>query len=174
MSRFRLANLESIADVWGVSVGDDDSAPQAPLRVQFERSSEELLAREPTESKLVGHADGMIVQREQVPGPGWQLGPAEYTRLLRQIKLSNPTSDIFGGHYSRVGMPWNVPVSPTSLAQGIRGDIDAGLDGSLVFEMPLMVGRCASAYDSCDEGIFHQRRGPLAKGFDAMLFWSAP
>ena len=45
----------------GVSVGDGDSAPQGPLRVEFERSSEELLAREPTESKLVGHADGMIV-----------------------------------------------------------------------------------------------------------------
>ena len=42
--------------------------------------------------------------------------------------------------------------------------------------MPLMVGRCRSAQDACDEGIFHQRRLPAPKrpsaaDYNGVLYW---
>ena len=162
------------SDVFGVALGDVEAAPVAPHAVSFSSSGAPgLIAREPTEARLTGHADGMVVQREQVPGPGWQLPSAGYRELMGLLLRSNPSSQIFGGHYSRLGMPWEDPVSPASLSQGIRDDVAVGLAGSLVFEMPLMVGRCRSTFDSCDEGIFHQRKLPAAEAtpFNALLFW---
>ena len=95
------------SDVFGVALGDVEAAPVAPHAVSFSSSGAPgLIAREPTEARLTGHADGMVVQREQVPGPGWQLPSAGYRELMGLLLRSNPSSQIFGGHYSRLGMPW--------------------------------------------------------------------
>jgi hypothetical protein len=53
--------------VFGVSLDTSHPAPN-PDAVQFSKSGgAELLAREPTESTMIGHAEGMIFQRQQDP-----------------------------------------------------------------------------------------------------------
>ena len=164
--------------VYGATIVDQSGTegPLSPLHVAYESKGKGILARQPTEASLVGRSEAMIVQRSQNPQD--MLPIADYALLMRSVKDANPIAQVYGGHYSRRGLIWDQPVSPTALAAGIRTDISVGLAGSLVWEMPLMVGRCRSRFDSCDEGVFHQRQleppSPHHHGpplYNARLFW---
>jgi hypothetical protein len=69
-----------------------------------------------------------MVQRAQSPAD--QLGIADYSMLMSLTKDSNPQSRIFGGHYSRCGEPWSLPVSASALSAGLAADRKIGLAGS--------------------------------------------
>ena len=103
-----------------------------------------------------------------------------YSKLVSLVKNASPKAAVFGGHYSRLGMPWDQPTSAKALSAGIQADKQAALAGAMVFDMPLMVSRCRSEYDQCDRGIFHQRQlgqaAAAAKGggapkYNGLLFW---
>ena len=163
--------------VYGVSV--DGHSPQHSGWTFSTSGGDELLARRPTEASLIGHAEGMIVQRQQ--DPSFMLPTEGYVELMQLVQRSNQGSSVFGGHYSRLGMPWTTPTSSTALSQGLAADRRVkGLAGSMVFEMPLMVGRCRSKYDACDRGIFSGPRQlttakdngtVLPASYNGMLFW---
>jgi hypothetical protein len=112
------------------------------------------------------------VQRAQNPAD--QLSTADYVKLLTLIKNNNPDVRVFGGHYSRLGEPWTIPVSSHSLREGLMADREIGLAGSMVFDMPLMMSQCRSSFDACDSGIFHPRKLSTSMrklGYDGLLFW---
>ena len=46
---------------------------------------------------------------------------------------------MYRGHYSKLGMPWSLPVSAQALSAGLEADKQhvKGLAGSMVFEMPV-------------------------------------
>ena len=164
--------------VYGIALVDQAGTvgPLAPVSVQYESQGSGVIAREPTESRIVGHSDAMIVQRTQ--NPSGQLSTANYSLFMRTVKSANPTAKVMGGHYSRLGLQWDQPVSPVALHAGIQADVATGLAGSLVWEMELLVGRCRSRFDSCNEGVFSERHLPApsshqhgAPDYNAVLFW---
>ena len=164
--------------VYGIVLVDQAGTvgPVAPVSVQYESQGSGIIARKPTESLIVGHSDAMIVQRTQ--NPSEQLSTANYSLFMRTLKSVNPTTKVMGGHYSRLGLQWDQPVSPVALHAGIQADVAEGLAASLVWEMELLVGRCRSRFDSCNEGVFSERHLPApsshqhgAPDYNAVLFW---
>ena len=158
--------------VFGVSLNGDDKVTP-PLNVEYVKTGDVgVMSRQPTEAIITGHSEAMIFHRAQDPAD--QLSTPEYTKLLSLVKNSNPRARVFGGHYARLGEPWTKAVSSTSLRDGLGADRTIGLAGSLIFQMPIMAGRCRSMYDTCNEGIFHQRQLPKSHSglkYNGVLFW---
>ena len=63
----------------------------------------------------------MIVQQTQDPSA--MLPTDDYKLLMCSIKQGNPASKIYGGHYSRMGLRWDLPVS-------------ASMGGKVIFMRP--------------------------------------
>jgi hypothetical protein len=103
--------------VFGVSLSEDNTVTP-PLDVAYATfGGAGVMARQPTEAIISGHSEAMIVQRAQSPVD--QLSSSDYAELLTLVKSSNPDTRVFGGHYSRLGEPWTVLVSPTALREGL-------------------------------------------------------
>jgi hypothetical protein len=148
--------LDRLSYVWGVSLKTESGAELVKQdSATYYTTASTLLAAATDEYAVVaGHCDAMIAMTSQDPAAYQDADTYKDLMADAQAKAKESGVEVWAGHYSRRGLLWSNPASPTDLGEMIASDKKLGLAASMIWNFPLEL---EPSWMGRREGIFHER-----------------